>query len=168
MKEGCDRLPMEDGHSRAAEEPPNPAEFAAEIQCVPGSPSVPVRNRLLHCLEEAPYLNEYERGCLLAGLSDLQVSDPAADAAYTFYLTRYAAPQDDRNPMAMASRVLSHWLAAQLYLHRAQRLAGARPAQIARWLPFVAAARLREDPSNTEVQAILRIIGRYCRAKRSE
>ncbi len=153
-----------------------------------------VRNSLHHRIENAPYLNEFERGCLLAGLSCMPEGDavlhgdlhpynivmqgrqpsaidwvsanrgePEADVARTYFLLRYAAQQDDRHWWETATRVATHWLAARLYLGHMVRLAAVRPAGVRAWLPFVAAARLQEDPTNTEVQSVLRLIGRYCR-----
>ncbi len=153
-----------------------------------------LRNSLHHRIENAPYLNEFERGCLLAGLLSMPEGDavlhgdlhpynivmlegqpraidwvsanrgePEADIARTFFLLRYAAQQDDRNCWDTMKRVAIHWLAARLYLRRIKRLTTVRWAGVRAWLPFVAAARLQEDPTNTEVQSILRLIVRFCR-----
>jgi hypothetical protein len=90
--------------------------------------------------------------------------DRAADIARSYFILRYSVIKDDRNIFDTMLRNLLFGLLGRHYLRNVLIVSGVSKRDVVRWLPFIAAGRLTEDRSKTEVGEILKIVCRYCKA----
>jgi len=86
---------------------------------------------------------------------DVAAGNPLADVARTVMLMRYAAPPADATAWHVSDALRSALVAAYLAAYRAAR--PAPEADLAQWLPLVAAARLAEGPL-PEQAALFRLL----------
>lgn len=92
--------------------------------------------------------------------------DPAADIARSYFIIRYSVMRDDKNFPGYLKRTLLSSLLGSAYLNGVRKHTGITKRQVMRWIPFIAAARLKEQRPKTEVAEIFRIVEGYCRSAR--
>jgi hypothetical protein len=145
------------------------APFLSEKQkdCLKkGLASMPDGNHILH--GDLHPLNIIINGDDLFAIDWMTGSkgDPAADIARSYFIIRYSVMRDDKNFIGYLQRSLLSSLLGRAYLGGVLKHSGLKWRQVKRWLPFIAAARLREQRPKTEVAEIFRIVDRFCGAAR--